>query len=146
MSASYQLPSAMGSACRIRRARGARGPSAETAGPPSAASRAAPPPAGASRRSRGCPEPRRTRPPARGGGTTADLVAVPAPRLDPRGPPRVLDARRRAAAGGAYLLSVCPGAFLCGGAGVLEGGGCPTHWISADALARRYPRAQVLPN
>ena len=77
---------------------------------------------------------------------TADLVVVPAHPLGTPGPPPVLDALRKAADRGAYLLSVCSGAFLFGEAGLLDGRRCTTHWIYADELARRYPRAQVLPN
>jgi transcriptional regulator GlxA family with amidase domain len=76
----------------------------------------------------------------------ADLVAVPAHRLDSPIPPAVLDALRRAAERGAYLLSVCSGAFVLGEAGLLDGRRCTTHWMDTDELARRFPAAQVQPN
>ena len=40
-------------------------------------------------------------------------------------------------------MSVCSGAFMLGAAGLLDGRRCATHWRYADALARRYPLAQV---
>jgi AraC family transcriptional activator FtrA len=77
---------------------------------------------------------------------TADLVAVPAHPIDTHPPEAVLDALRAAADRGAYVLSVCSGAFLLGEAGLLDGRRCTTHWMYADELARRYPLADVAPN
>jgi AraC family transcriptional regulator, transcriptional activator FtrA len=77
---------------------------------------------------------------------TADLVAVPAYPLDCPTPPEVADALRRAADRGAYVLSVCSGAFLLAEAGLLEGRRCTTHWQYADELARRYPDLKVDPD
>ncbi|SCL62290.1 transcriptional regulator, AraC family with amidase-like domain [Micromonospora citrea] len=73
----------------------------------------------------------------------ADLVAVPAHGLSGTTPARVLDALRRAADRGAYVLSVCSGAFLLGEAGLLDGRECTTHWRYADELQRRHPTAKV---
>src|SRR5205809_2340998 len=77
---------------------------------------------------------------------TADLVAVPAHPIGTRAPAAVLDALRAAAERGAYVLSVCSGAFLLGEAGLLDGRRCTTHWMYTDELARRNPRATVVPN
>ena len=77
---------------------------------------------------------------------TADLVAVPAHPIDTRGPEPVLDALRAAADRGAYVVSVCSGAFLLGEAGLLDGRRCTTHWLYTDELARRNPGATVVPN
>lgn len=44
---------------------------------------------------------------------------------------------------GAYLASVCTGAFVLGEAGLLDHRRCTTHWSAIDALRTRYPRAQV---
>jgi transcriptional regulator GlxA family with amidase domain len=76
---------------------------------------------------------------------TADLVAVPAHPVNSRLPGEALDALRRAAERGAYVLSVCSGAFVLGEAGLLDGRRCTTHWRFAADLARRYPKAVVDP-
>jgi len=74
----------------------------------------------------------------------ADLVTVPAwPELDLPTPPPLVDALRAAVARGAQVLSVCTGAFLLAGAGLLDGRRAATHWQFADRLARRHPRVQV---
>ena len=73
----------------------------------------------------------------------ADLVAVPAHSDDAVIPAAVLDALRRADARGAYVMSVCSGAFVLGEAGLLDGRECTTHWRYADELALRFPLAKV---
>ena len=77
---------------------------------------------------------------------TADLVAVPAHPLDTRLPEAAAEALRAAADRGAWVLSVCSGAFALGQAGLLDNRRCTTHWIHADELARRFPAAQVVPD
>lgn len=80
----------------------------------------------------------------------ADLVAVPAYSgsegcgVGPAGTdPRVLDLLRRAEERGAWILSVCTGAFVLGEAGLLDGRRCTTHWRHTDRLARSYPDAEL---
>lgn len=46
---------------------------------------------------------------------------------------------------GAVLCSACAGAFLLGGAGVLDHRPVTTHWQLADALQARFPAAKVAP-
>lgn len=75
----------------------------------------------------------------------ADLVAVPAYGERAGLPEPVLAALRDARARGAWVLSVCSGAFALGEAGLLDGRGCTTHWMHADALSRRFPAARVDP-
>jgi transcriptional regulator GlxA family with amidase domain len=76
----------------------------------------------------------------------ADLIAVPAFGLEPLADERVLGLLRRAHARGAWVLSVCTGAFLLGEAGLLDGRPCTTHWRHAAELQARNPAAQVDPN
>ncbi|WP_327038775.1 GlxA family transcriptional regulator [Micromonospora maris] len=73
----------------------------------------------------------------------ADLVAVPAHHGDTTTLPEVHAALRRAADRGAYLFSVCTGAYLLGEAGLLDGRECTTHWRHVDELQRRHPEARV---
>ncbi|MFV2115155.1 GlxA family transcriptional regulator [Micromonospora sp. LOL_025] len=72
----------------------------------------------------------------------ADLVAVPA-HHGTVVPATVLAALRRAADRGAYVFSVCSGAFVLGEAGLLDGRECTTHWRYVDELQRRHPTARV---
>jgi transcriptional regulator GlxA family with amidase domain len=81
----------------------------------------------------------------------ADVVAVPAmgpgftggPSDELHVPDEVVAALRAAAERGAWVLSVCSGAFVLGEAGLLDHRRCTTHWMYADALAARYPLAKV---
>ncbi|MER5729743.1 helix-turn-helix domain-containing protein [Streptomyces sp. NPDC002138] len=78
----------------------------------------------------------------------ADLICVPADREAPVRdyPEPLLDALRRAVDRGSRVLSVCSGAFVLGAAGLLDGRSCTTHWMHAEALRRRFPRARVDPD
>ncbi|MGW4940935.1 GlxA family transcriptional regulator [Actinoplanes sp. NPDC004185] len=76
----------------------------------------------------------------------ADLVAVVPGNGVTEPPAAVLDALRRAHARGAWVMSVCTGAFALGAAGLLDDRRCTTHWRHADALAARFPRAKVDPD
>ena len=76
----------------------------------------------------------------------AELVVAPA--YDHSAPlsPAVLDAFRRAHERGAWVLSVCSGAFLFGEAGLLDGRRCTTHWRHSEEMRRRFPAAKVDPD
>jgi AraC family transcriptional regulator, transcriptional activator FtrA len=76
----------------------------------------------------------------------ADLVVAPA--FDYSSPPSeaVLDVFRRAHARGAWVLSVCSGAFLLGEAGLLDGRACTTHWMHTQQLKESFPLATVDPD
>jgi AraC family transcriptional regulator, transcriptional activator FtrA len=76
----------------------------------------------------------------------ADLIAIPAYPPGSVMPPEIGPALRRAAARGAYVMSVCSGAFLLAEAGLLDGRRCTTHWQYADDMARRFPTVTVDPN
>lgn len=77
----------------------------------------------------------------------ADLIAVPVgDDFHVRDfPPDLLQALREAVDRGAYVLSVCVGAYVLGAAGLLDGRRCTTHWRHSAALARRYPKAEIVP-
>lgn len=75
----------------------------------------------------------------------ADLLAVPAHGTGPTDE-RYLDVIRAAVDRGAWVLSVCSGAFALAQAGVLDGRSATTHWMYTDALAERYPRTRVDPD
>jgi AraC family transcriptional activator FtrA len=75
----------------------------------------------------------------------ADLVAVVPYDTDQEPPVAVLAALRRAHDRGAWVMSVCTGAFALGAAGLLDDRRCTTHWRHTEELARRYPAAKVDP-
>ncbi|UOE44516.1 GlxA family transcriptional regulator [Agromyces larvae] len=77
---------------------------------------------------------------------TADLVAVPASPVGTEPDERILEVVRRAAARGAWVLSVCSGSFTLAKAGVLDGRRATTHWMYADRLARDFPQIDVDPD
>lgn len=75
----------------------------------------------------------------------ADLVAVPAHVIE-NVDPRYLDVIRDAEARGAWVLSVCSGAFTLAQAGILDGRRATTHWMHTDRLAAMYPNIEVDPD
>lgn len=75
----------------------------------------------------------------------ADLLAVPAHEID-HVDPRFLQAIRDAEARGAWVLSVCSGAFTLAQAGILDGRSSTTHWMHTDRLAAMYPHTTVDPD
>ncbi len=75
----------------------------------------------------------------------ADLVIM-APFGDDDGqdiPEPVLDALRAAHRRGAWVMSICSGAFALARAGLLDGRRCTTHWHFSGLLAAQYPAAIV---
>ena len=75
----------------------------------------------------------------------ADLIAVPAHSME-RVDEKYLDVIRAAEARGAWVLSVCSGAFALAQSGILDGRKATTHWMHADRLAAEYPRTEVDPD
>ncbi|MDQ1555079.1 MAG: hypothetical protein QOI02_81, partial [Actinomycetota bacterium] len=75
----------------------------------------------------------------------ADLIAVPAHAIETVDE-RVLQVIRDAEARGAWVLSVCSGAFTLVAAGILEGRRATTHWMHTDRLAAKYPGITVDPD
>jgi AraC family transcriptional activator FtrA len=76
----------------------------------------------------------------------ADLVAVPASGSANEPSPEVVRVVREAVERGAWVLSVCSGAFTLAAAGVLDGRRCATHWFHAADLAQQYPAVRVDPD
>lgn len=76
----------------------------------------------------------------------ADLVAVPASSAARTPSPAVVGALRAAVDRGAWVLSVCSGAFSLAAAGILDGRRCTTHWKYTAELAESYPEAVVDPD
>ena len=74
-----------------------------------------------------------------------DLVIVPAYGATGPVPEAVLEAVRAAHARGAWVLSICSGAFALGEAGLLDNRRCTTHWMHSTELRRRFPLAQIDP-
>lgn len=77
----------------------------------------------------------------------ADTVIVPSWRDPGETPPvPLLNALRQAEQRGACLVGLCLGAFVLAAAGVLDGRPATTHWLAAEAFARRYPGVRLNPD
>jgi transcriptional regulator GlxA family with amidase domain len=59
---------------------------------------------------------------------------------------RLVAGLQRVSAGARRTCSVCTGAFLLAGAGLLDGKSATTHWAFCAELARRHPRVVVEPD
>ncbi|MDF8262869.1 helix-turn-helix domain-containing protein [Luteipulveratus flavus] len=76
--------------------------------------------------------------------TDADTVVVSSTDdLDGEQDPALSRALVAAHERGAQIASLCTGAFVLAAAGLLDGRTATTHWMHADALARRYPTVDV---
>ncbi|MFB9956456.1 helix-turn-helix domain-containing protein [Cellulomonas denverensis] len=75
----------------------------------------------------------------------ADLVVALPYGDDYALPEPMLAALRDARARGAWVMSICSGAFALAQAGLLDGRRCTTHWLYAADLAARFPAARVDP-
>ncbi|HKU34627.1 MAG TPA: helix-turn-helix domain-containing protein [Paenarthrobacter sp.] len=69
----------------------------------------------------------------------ADLVIMAPFGRDQEVPESVYDALRSAHERGAWVMSICSGAYALARAGLLEGRRCTTHWHYSQDLAARYP-------
>jgi transcriptional regulator GlxA family with amidase domain len=81
-----------------------------------------------------------------GAAADADLIAVPAYQAGTEIHPEILRVVREAEARGAWVLSVCSGAFVLAEAGILNGRRSTTHWMHTGELARLYPGTEVDPD
>lgn len=77
----------------------------------------------------------------------ADTVIIPGIG-DPTRPVsgRVIEAIGAAWANGARIASICSGAFVLAATGLLDGRRATTHWLGADAFARRFPLVTLDPH
>ncbi len=75
--------------------------------------------------------------------STADLIGVPPEADETPIPTELAEALRRAVDRGAWVVSLCTGAFALGAAGLLDGRRCTTHWRHAERLAKEFPLADV---
>ncbi|WP_019607279.1 GlxA family transcriptional regulator [Nocardiopsis sp. CNS-639] len=74
----------------------------------------------------------------------ADTVIVPASHVpEARPEPAFLATLHEAHRTGSRIASLCTGAFVLAAAGLLDGRAATTHWMHADALARRHPLVDV---
>lgn len=73
----------------------------------------------------------------------ADLVIMAPYGHDQDVPESVMEALRAADARGAWVMSICSGAFALARAGILNGRRSTTHWRYSPELASRYPEVQV---
>lgn len=76
----------------------------------------------------------------------ADLVAVPAyadAKVDGSLSPAAAAVLRDAVDRGAWVVSLCTGAFALAAAGLLDGRRCTTHWRHTADLQRAAPGAEV---
>ncbi|GAA3210207.1 GlxA family transcriptional regulator [Dactylosporangium siamense] len=77
------------------------------------------------------------------GADPTDLLIVPGGAGTRTGDPRLVDWLRTAGPGAGRVASVCTGAFLLAGAGLLDGRRATTHWRYTNTLARRFPQVTV---
>src|ERR671917_2363600 len=76
----------------------------------------------------------------------AQTVVVPAWRdVEETPPTALLEALRRSYRRGARIVSLCSGAFVLAAAGLLDGRRATTHWMYADAFARKCPAVRLDP-
>ena len=77
----------------------------------------------------------------------AGTIVIPGWRGSEAPVPQALcDALQQAHARGCRIISICSGVFVLAASGLLNGRKATTHWRYLDALARRYPQTDVVPD
>ncbi|MCX3289080.1 GlxA family transcriptional regulator [Streptomyces sp. NEAU-H22] len=80
------------------------------------------------------------------GAKDPDILLVPGGPGSLRPDPRLVDWVRERGPRAARLVSVCTGAAVLAGAGLLDGRRATTHWAYCDRLAREYPAVEIDPD
>ncbi|MFF7486371.1 GlxA family transcriptional regulator [Streptomyces luteogriseus] len=80
------------------------------------------------------------------GAQDPDILLVPGGPGSLRPDPRLVDWVRERGPRAARLVSVCTGAAVLAGAGLLDGRRATTHWAYCDRLAREYPAVEIDPD
>ncbi|NEE06029.1 GlxA family transcriptional regulator [Streptomyces sp. SID7499] len=75
-----------------------------------------------------------------------DILLVPGGPGSLRPDPRLVDWVRERGPRAARLVSVCTGAAVLAGAGLLDGRRATTHWAYCDRLAREHPAVEIDPD
>ncbi len=75
-----------------------------------------------------------------------DTVVFIGGEIRPLQDPGVIAAAKQLAASTVRVASVCTGAFLLAGAGLLDGRRATTHWRVAPELQQHYPKVRVEPD
>ncbi|TCC11212.1 GlxA family transcriptional regulator [Kribbella soli] len=79
-------------------------------------------------------------------GVIDTAVVAGADHLVDEVPSAVLDVTAALAAKAGRVASVCSGAFVLAALGLLDGRRATTHWRHAAAMARQYPKVEVVPD
>ncbi|MEU9223963.1 GlxA family transcriptional regulator [Streptomyces massasporeus] len=80
------------------------------------------------------------------GAKDPDILLIPGGPGTLRPDPRLVDWVRERGPRAARLVSVCTGAAVLAGAGLLDGRRATTHWAYCDRLAREHPAVEVDPD
>ncbi|MGW6545081.1 GlxA family transcriptional regulator [Streptomyces massasporeus] len=80
------------------------------------------------------------------GARDPDILLVPGGPGSLRPDPRLVDWVRERGPRAGRLVSVCTGAAVLAGAGLLDGRRATTHWAYCDRLAREYPAVEIDPD
>jgi len=77
----------------------------------------------------------------------ADTIIIPGWRDPDESPPsRLIKGLLEAHNRGARLVSICPGIFVLGATGLLNGKGATTHWRYIEKLTRAFPCIKLQPD